>query len=111
MNIQAHNLRILNRNDVPPEVHNTPEARRLKEATQQFESILWSQIWRQQIDSARAISGSNEERPWRQMEELALSMASEELTIQGGGAGLWKMLYHEMIGHVAAGMRAQEENA
>jgi len=88
-------------------VHQTRDARRLKEATQQFESILWAQIWKKMKSNARAISGSDRERPWRQMEELAVSMATEELTIKGGGAGLWKMLYDQMIVNVAAGMKPQ----
>jgi len=106
--IQYHNVRVF-RSEVPPEVHDTRDARRLKEATQQFESILWAQIWKQMKSNARAISGSDRERPWQQMEELAASMATEELTIQGGGAGLWKMLYNEMIVNVAATMKAAGE--
>ena len=103
--IQSHNFRVF-RSEVPPEVHDTRDARRLKEATQQFEAILWAQIWKKMKSNARAISGSNRERPWQQMEELAASMATEELTIQSGGAGLWKVLYNEMIVNVAATMRA-----
>jgi len=103
--IQTHNVRVF-RTEVPPEVHDTPEARRLKEATQQFESILWSQIWKQMKSNARAISGNDQDRTWKQMEDLVVSMATEELTINSGGAGLWRMLYDEMIVNVAAHMNA-----
>ena len=103
--IQSYNFRAF-RSEVPPEVHNTPEALRLKEATKQFESILWSQIWSQQMANARALGGNERERPWRQMEDMVTSMATEEIIVNSGGAGLWKMLYNEMIVHVAASLQA-----
>lgn len=111
--IQSHNVRVF-RSEVPPEVHDTREARRLKEATQQFESILWGQIWNQMKSNARSISGRDDNRPWGQLEDLAVSMAAEELTLRSGGAGLWKMLYDEMIVSVAANQATAtrtEENA
>jgi len=101
--IQHHNFRV-HRSEVPPEVHKTRDARRLKEACQQFESILWAQIWKKMKSNARAISGSERERPWRQLEDLAVEMASEELA-KKGGTGLWKVLYDQMIVNVAAGMK------
>jgi len=109
--IQAHNVRVF-RSEIPPEVHKTSDARRLKEACQQFESILFAQIWKKKMSNARAITGSDKERPWRQMEELAVEMASEELA-KSGGFGLWKKLYDQMIVNVAAGMRQEvnEEDA
>ena len=87
---------------VPPEVHKTPEALELKDACQQFESILWAQVWKKMRDSARTVSGSERDRPWKQMEDLSLEMACDELVERSGGAGLWKMLYDSMIERVAA---------
>ena len=105
--IQSHNFRVF-RSDVPPEIHKTRDARRLKEACQQFESILLAQLWKKKMSNARAISGSDKERPWRQLEELSVEMASEELA-RSGGFGLWKKLYDQMIVHVAAGIRQEAD--
>jgi Rod binding domain-containing protein len=93
------------KNEVPPEVHDTTEAHRLKESCQQFESMLWAQIWKKMKTNARAIGGSDEKsRPWKQMEDLSVEMASEELA-KSGGSGLWKVLYDQMITNVAAEMK------
>ena len=97
--------------EVPPEIHDTDEAKKLKESCQQFESILWSKLWKDMRNSAMSISGADKERPYRQMEELSLEMASDDLVSQSGGAGLWKMLYDSMIGKVAADKEAQERRA
>ena len=97
--------------EVPPEIHQTEEAKKLKEACQQFESILWSKLWKDMRNSAMSISGSDKNRPYQQMEELSLEMASDDLVSQSGGAGLWKMLYDSMIGKVAADKEAQERRA
>ena len=87
---------------VPPEVHKTPEALELKDACQQFESILWAQVWKKMRDSARAVSGSDRDRPWKQMEDLSLEMATDDLAASDNGPGLWKMLYDRMVGSLAA---------
>ena len=87
---------------VPPEVHKTPEALKLKDACQQFESILWAQVWKKMRDSARTVSGSERDRPWKQMEDLSLEMATDDLAASTNGPGLWKMLYDSMIERVAA---------
>ena len=97
--------------EVPPEIHQTDEAKKLKESCQQFESILWSKLWNDMRNSAMSISGSDKNRPYQQMEELSLEMASDDLVSQSGGAGLWKMLYDSMIGKVAADKEAQERRA
>ena len=96
------------RTDIDPEVHKTKEALQLKESCQQFESILWAKIWKDMKASAMQISGADKERPWKQMEDLSLEMASDDLVQNSGGAGLWKMLYDSMIGKLAAD---QEANA
>ncbi|MCR4818024.1 MAG: hypothetical protein K5841_03590 [Fretibacterium sp.] len=93
---------------VDPEIHKTKEAQDLKGACQQFESILWAKLWKQMRNTAQAISGNDKGRPWQQMEDLSLEMASDDLVSSSGGAGLWKMLYDSMIGKIAADREAQQ---
>jgi Rod binding domain-containing protein len=109
--LQSYNVRAY-KSEVPPEVHDTPEGRKLKESCQQFESILWAQIWKKMSANSREFSDSNKARPWKQMEDLSVEMASEEL-VKSSGAGLWKVLYDQMITNVAAEMksRTQKETA
>ena len=97
--------------EVPPEIHQTEDAQKLKESCQQFEAILWSKLWKDMRNSAMSISGSDKERPYQQMEDLSLEMASDDLVTQSGGAGLWKMLYDSMIGKVAADHEAAQRQA
>jgi Rod binding domain-containing protein len=92
--MQIYNVRVY-RNEVPQEVHDTAEARKLKESCQQFESILWAQMWKKMKANASAIGGG-ETKPWGQLEDLSVEMASEELA-KSGGAGLWKVLYDQMV--------------
>ena len=93
--------------NINPEVHKTEDAIKLKETCQQFESILWSKLWKDMKQSAMSISGADKERPYKQMEDLSLEMASDDLVTSSGGAGLWKMLYDSMIGKLAADQEAQ----
>ena len=58
--------------------------------------------------SAMSISGADKERPYKQMEDLSLEMATDDLVESSGGAGLWKMLYDSMIGKLAADKDAKE---
>ena len=95
------------RTDIDPEIHKTQEALKLKESCQQFEAILWSKLWKDMQKSAREISGSDKGRPYQQMEELTLEMATDDLITSSGGAGLWKMLYDSMIGKLAADQEAE----
>ena len=99
--IREHNFRTFETR-VDPEVHKTPEARQLKEACQQFESILWAQVWKKMRDSARSVSGSERDRPWKQMEDLSLEMATDDLAASTNGPGLWKMLYDSVVVGLAA---------
>jgi Rod binding domain-containing protein len=99
---QIYNVRAQNP-VVPAEVHDTAEARKLKESCQQFESILWAQIWKDTKNNARTFSGG-QAKPWKQMEDLSIEMASEEIA-KSGGAGLWKVLYDQMIVNVAADLK------
>ncbi len=102
--------KIINTN-IDPEVHKTKDAQQLKESCQQFESILWAKLWKDMRKTAMSISGSDKERPWKQMEELSLEMASDDLVESSGGAGLWKMLYDSMIGKLAADQEAEARKA
>ena len=102
--------KIINTN-IDPEVHKTKDAQKLKESCQQFESILWAKLWKDMRKTAMSISGSDKERPWKQMEELSLEMASDDLVESFGGAGLWKMLYDSMIGKLAADQEAEARKA
>ena len=102
--INSYNVRAY-RTEVPSEAHNTKDARRLKEACQQFESILMAQLWKKMKANARSLSGSDKGRPWKQMEDLSVEMACEELA-KSGGFGLWKVLYSQMVVNLAAGMKA-----
>ena len=94
--------------DIDPEIHKTDDAIKLKESCQQFESILWAKLWKDMKQSAMSISGADKERPYKQMEDLSLEMATDDLVVGSGGAGLWKMLYDSMIGKVAADKEAKE---
>ncbi len=96
------------RTDIDPNIHKTKEALKLKESCQQFESILWSKLWKDMKQSAMSISGNDKGRPYQQMEDLSLEMASDDLVESSGGAGLWKMLYDSMIGKLDADKKAQE---
>jgi Rod binding domain-containing protein len=98
--LQAYNVRT-DRSEIPQETHNTAEARKLKESCQQFESILWAQMWKKMKANARAIGGNTESRPWGPLEDLSVEMASEELA-KSGGSGLWKILYDQMVTNLAA---------
>ena len=97
--------------NIDPEIHKTQEAIKLKEACQQFESILWAKLWKDMRKSALSISGSDKGRPWQQMEELSLEMASDDLVARSEGSGLWKMLYDSMIGKIAADHEAKARKA
>ena len=100
------NSKIVN-TKVDPEIHKTPDALKLKESCQQFEAILWSKLWKDMQKTARSISGSDKGRPYQQMEELTMEMATDDLVTSSGGAGLWKMLYDSMIGKLAADQEAE----
>lgn len=104
MEFNLNDISVLNRK-VDPEVHKTPEARKLKEACQQFESILWAQVWKKMKTNAREMGGrSDEDRPWKQLEDLSLEMATEELT-KSNHTGLWQQLYSDMIPRLAAAIK------
>jgi Rod binding domain-containing protein len=94
------------RSEVPPEVHDTAEARKLKESCQQFESILWAQMWKKMKANARAIGGRADSRPWGPLEDLSVEMASEELA-KSGGSGMWKILYDQMVTNLPAAKKTE----
>jgi len=99
--IAYNNVRAL-KNSVSPEIHKTKEAKRLKETCQQFESIFLADIWKKMGTLSRKISGKEDrDRPFAQMEDLALEMSAEDLS-KSGGVGLWKMLYEELLPQLEA---------
>ncbi|MBQ3448855.1 MAG: hypothetical protein IJG34_03025, partial [Synergistaceae bacterium] len=75
---------------IDPEIHKSPEAQQLKQSCQQFESILWAKLWKDMKKSAMSISGSDKNRPWGQIEDLSLEMATDDLVQRSEGVGLWK---------------------
>ncbi|GHS95336.1 hypothetical protein AGMMS50276_10540 [Synergistales bacterium] len=96
--IDTYNVRPIS-TEVSKEVHDTREARKLKEACQQFESILWAQMMKKAKANARSmgsIDGEERKRPWAQMEDLSLEMACEDLA-KSGGTGLWEVLYSSLV--------------
>ena len=107
MQISNYNVRAL-QNKVSPEIHKTKEAERLKESCQQFESIFLADIWKKMGTLSRKISGKEDrDRPFAQMEDLALEMSAEELS-KSGGIGLWKVLYEEMLPQLEADIKKAE---
>jgi Rod binding domain-containing protein len=107
--MQAYSVRTY-RSEVPPEVHNTAEARKLKESCQQFESILWAQMWKKMKANARALSGRSDSRPWGVLEDLSVEMASEELA-KSGGSGMWKILYDQMVSNLVTKTENADDDA
>jgi Rod binding domain-containing protein len=102
--IANYNVRAL-RNSIDPEIHKTKEAKTLKESCQQFESIFLAEIWKKMGSLSRKISGKEDrDRPFAQMEDLALEMSAEELS-KSGGIGLWKMLYEELLPQLEADLK------
>ena len=94
--IANYNVRAL-KNSFDPEIHRTRDAKRLKESCKQFESIFIAEIWKKMGTLSRKISGKEDrDRPFAQMEDLALEMAAEELA-KSGGVGLWKILYEGLL--------------
>lgn len=95
-------------NKFSPEIHDTKDAKKLKEACQQFESILVAEIWKKMSSNARKISGKNDmDRPFGQMEDLAVEMSAESLS-KSGGVGLWKILYEDMLPQLEAEMKQKD---
>ncbi|GHS84983.1 hypothetical protein AGMMS49957_00100 [Synergistales bacterium] len=106
--IDTYNVRPVN-NDVPQEVHDTREARKLKETCQQFESILWAQMMKKAKANARTlgrVNGEERERPWAQMEDLSLEMACEDLA-KSSGTGLWEVLYNSLVKGLEAELKTK----
>jgi Rod binding domain-containing protein len=94
--IASFNVRSINKS-INPEIHKTKEAKTLKESCQQFESIFIAEIWKKMGSLSRKISGKEDrDRPFAQMEDVALEMSAEELS-KSGGIGLWKVLYEELL--------------
>ncbi|OPZ39500.1 MAG: hypothetical protein BWY99_01385 [Synergistetes bacterium ADurb.BinA166] len=70
---------------------------KLKEACQQFESILLAELWKKMNADARRISGrSDSDRAFGPLEDLAVEMSAEQLAREGG-TGMWRMLYDSLV--------------
>ncbi len=84
----------------PDEGKAKKEHDRLKEACQQFESILLAEIWKKMASNAREIGGREDrDRPFGPLEDLSVEMSSEYLS-RSGGSGMWKMLYESLVPHL-----------
>ncbi|GHV38054.1 hypothetical protein FACS1894187_16250 [Synergistales bacterium] len=102
------NVRPVN-NEVSQEIHDTREARKLKESCQQFESVLWAQMMKKAKANARSfgsIDGTEKKRAWAQMEDLSLEMACEDLA-KSGGTGLWEVLYNSLVKGLEAELKTK----
>ena len=79
------------------EAKGNREREKLKEACQQFESILLAELWKKMNANARSIGGRSEsERPFGPLEDLALEMSAEQLA-KDGGTGMWRVLYDQLV--------------
>lgn len=79
------------------------EQEKLKEACQQFESILLAELWKKMASNARKLGGKDDsERHFGPLEDLSMEMSAEYLS-KSGGAGMWKMLYDSLAPHLEAG--------
>ena len=108
--LAEHNIRVF-KSTVDPEIHKTKKAKTLKESCQQFESIFLAEIWKKMGSLSRKISGKEDkDRPFAQMEDLALEMSAEELS-KSGGIGLWKMLYEDLLPQLEAELKKDEGTA
>ncbi len=101
---------------VSAELKGTKEREKLKEACQQFESILLAELWKKMNANARSIGGrSDSDRPFGPLEDLAVEMSAEQLAKEGG-AGMWRMLYDQLATHLdradaaAERVRTEEES-
>jgi len=104
MTVSYYNVRAIS-NSIDPAIHKTKEAKKLKESCQQFESVFIAEIWKKMGSLSRKISGKEDrDRPFAQMEDLALEMSAEELS-KSGGIGLWKMLYEELLPQLEADLK------
>lgn len=105
--VSSFNVRPAN-DKIVPEVRKSKEAEKLKESCQQFESVFIAEIWKKMSSTARKINGKEDmDRPFGQMEDLALEMSSEQLS-KSGGIGLWKMLYEDMLPQLQAQMEQKK---
>ena len=82
------------------ELKGAKEREKLKEACQQFESILLAELWKKMNANARSIGGkSDSQRPFGPLEDLSVEMSAEQLAKEGG-AGMWRMLYDQLVVHL-----------
>jgi flagellar protein FlgJ len=83
------------------------EQEKLKEACQEFESILLAELWKKMMSNARKLGGRDDrDRHFGPLEDLSMEMSAEYLS-KSGGAGMWKMLYDSLAPHLEAGEKDQ----
>jgi Rod binding domain-containing protein len=82
----------------PVEAYRRQE-KALEESCHRFEGLFLSMIWKEMMAHARTL-GAGEKRTYAPLEDTAVEMASEELSLSGG-AGLWRVLYDQL--HAALG--------
>lgn len=83
------------------------EKEKLKEACQQFESILMAELWKKMASNARKMGGRDDrDRHFGPLEDLSMEMSAEYLA-KSGGSGMWKMLYDSLAPHLE-GMKKEE---
>ena len=83
---------------IKKELKGIKDRERLKEASQQFASILLAELWKKMNANARAISG-RESRAFGPLEDLAVEMSAEQLA-KDGGSGMWRVLYEQLVVHL-----------
>lgn len=84
----------------PDDAKAKKEHERLREACQQFESILLAELWKKMASNAREFGGREDrDRPFGPLEDLSVEMSSEYLA-RSGGSGMWKMLYESLVPHL-----------
>ena len=85
---------------IKSELKGEKDREKLKEACQQFESILLAELWKKMNANARSIGGRDEsDRPFGPLEDLAVEMSAEQLA-KDGGSGMWRMLYDQLVVHL-----------
>ncbi|MBL3539475.1 hypothetical protein [Aminivibrio sp.] len=84
----------------PDDVKAKKEHERLRDACQEFESILLAELWKKMVSNARKFGGREDrDRPFGPLEDLSVEMSSEYLA-RSGGTGMWKMLYESLVPHL-----------
>jgi|GEM_PF-2106768 len=74
---------------------------RVKKACQQFEGIFIATMLKESLETSKAEgdSGKKDKDTYETLEKVAIEKAGEDLaTSEGGGFGLWRVLYESLTG-------------